>query len=261
MNEEVQKLFGRYYELMESQQIREQDLDFSLFQKHKQFLTYMAQVDNSAITIFDLYKKEHVFASYNFTSLFGYDLEKIESGGNEFFNSKVHPDDFIAILKSSIRIFEYFLSVSKEQRINLKAINEYRVLNGNNQYVRVIEQHQVLELDRKGNVWLSLGVVDISPNQDSSTLTRTQVLNFKTGQLIKLPVEKTTANNPTIELSSREKEVLVMVKEGLLSKEISEKLYISVHTVNTHRQRILEKLNANNSQEAIKYASALGLLE
>lgn len=116
-------------------------------------------------------------------------------------------------------------------------------------------------MDRKGNVWLSLGVVDVSPNQDSSTLTRTQVLNFKTGQLIKLPVEKTTANNPTIGLSSREKEVLVMVKEGLLSKEISEKLYISVHTVNTHRQRILEKLNANNSQEAIKYASALGLLE
>ncbi|WP_235782360.1 response regulator transcription factor [Phocaeicola paurosaccharolyticus] len=46
----------------------------------------------------------------------------------------------------------------------------------------------------------------------------------------------------------------------MLSKEISEQLFISVHTVNTHRQRILEKLDVNNSMEAVKYASALGLI-
>ena len=54
--------------------------------------------------------------------------------------------------------------------------------------------------------------------------------------------------------------VLQLIKEGLLSKEISEQLSISVHTVNTHRQRILEKLDVNNSMEAVKYASALGLI-
>ncbi|MDR1880928.1 MAG: LuxR C-terminal-related transcriptional regulator, partial [Tannerellaceae bacterium] len=43
-------------------------------------------------------------------------------------------------------------------------------------------------------------------------------------------------------------------------KEISNQLCISVHTVNTHRQRILEKLDVDNSLEAVKYASALGLL-
>jgi len=92
MNEEVQKLFGRYYELMESQQIREQDLDFSLFQKHKQFLTYMAQVDNSAITIFDLYKKEHVFASYNFTSFIADRKKRIQSEMSRDMGNGVHTD-------------------------------------------------------------------------------------------------------------------------------------------------------------------------
>lgn len=38
------------------------------------------------------------------------------------------------------------------------------------------------------------------------------------------------------------------------------RLFISVHTVNTHRQRILEKLGANNSIEAIAYALQLGLV-
>jgi DNA-binding NarL/FixJ family response regulator len=51
-----------------------------------------------------------------------------------------------------------------------------------------------------------------------------------------------------------------MVKDGFLSKEISEQLSISLHTVNTHRQRVLEKLGANNSMEAVVFASKLGLL-
>ena len=257
MTEEAQKLYSRYLELMASLSISENDIDYSVLQKHRHYLSYMSQVENSAITIFDLYKKEHVFASYNFNNLFGYDMKELEEGGNEFFNSRVHPEDFIDLLRCSIRLFEFLLATPKERRSQMKAINEYRVLNSKNQYVRVIEQHQSLELDRKGNLWLTLGIIDMSPNQDGSTAVRSQIVDFKTGELIRLPDEKKMRTDPVI-LSLRERQVLEMVKEGLLSKEISERLFISVHTVNTHRQRILEKLNANNSQEAIRYATDLG---
>lgn len=53
-------------------------------------------------------------------------------------------------------------------------------------------------------------------------------------------------------LTPREREVLALAKEGMFSKEISEKLNISVHTVNRHRQNILEKLQVDNMIEAIK---------
>ena len=52
-----------------------------------------------------------------------------------------------------------------------------------------------------------------------------------------------------------------MVYEGMLSKEISDKLSISIHTVNGHRQRILEKLGVDNVVEAINYARKLRLLD
>ncbi|WP_428838896.1 LuxR C-terminal-related transcriptional regulator [Gelidibacter algens] len=42
---------------------------------------------------------------------------------------------------------------------------------------------------------------------------------------------------------------------------MSDKLSISLHTVNTHRQRFLEKLGANNSIEAVIFASKFGLLD
>ena len=89
---------------------------------------------------------------------------------------------------------------------------------------------------------------------------KSQLINFRTGKIVSA-LEKSKMDEPVnTTLSEREKQILKMVKEGFLSKEISNKLAISVHTVNTHRQRFLEKLGANNSMEAIVFASKLGLI-
>jgi DNA-binding NarL/FixJ family response regulator len=61
-------------------------------------------------------------------------------------------------------------------------------------------------------------------------------------------------------LSTREVEVLGLVSKGFASKEIADKLFLSVNTVNNHRQNILEKVRASNTSEAITYAKNLGLL-
>ena len=106
-----------------------------------------------------------------------------------------------------------------------------------------------------------MSTIDISPNQDSNEGFKSQLLNFRTGKIIPLQ----DGINPVIDeislvLTKRELQILQLVKDGLLSKEISDKLSISVHTVNTHRQRFLEKLGANNSMEAVVFASKLGLV-
>lgn len=56
------------------------------------------------------------------------------------------------------------------------------------------------------------------------------------------------------ELSDREIEIVKMVAEGRITKEIAEKLYISVRTVETHRSRIMKKLGAANASEMINAA-------
>ncbi len=56
------------------------------------------------------------------------------------------------------------------------------------------------------------------------------------------------------ELSEREIEIVKMVAEGRITKEIAEKLYISVRTVETHRSRIMKKLGAANASEMINAA-------
>lgn len=56
------------------------------------------------------------------------------------------------------------------------------------------------------------------------------------------------------ELTKREKAVLKEIAKGLSNKEIAESLFISVRTVETHRQNLKNKLNLHSSASLIKYA-------
>ncbi len=62
-------------------------------------------------------------------------------------------------------------------------------------------------------------------------------------------------------LSEREREVLILTAQGYTSREIGEKLFISPKTVDTYRQRLMEKLNLRNRVELVQYALRKGLLE
>jgi len=74
-------------------------------------------------------------------------------------------------------------------------------------------------------------------------------------------VKKRAAAGPGIDqLSKREVEVLKLVAVGHTDKEIAEKLYISVKTVESHKYRIKEKLNITRLAEMIRFAIEHGLL-
>lgn len=62
-------------------------------------------------------------------------------------------------------------------------------------------------------------------------------------------------------LTKREMEVLKLICDGLSSKQICEKLFISINTVETHRKKILLKLNVKNSAGVVKYAIENHILE
>ena len=62
-------------------------------------------------------------------------------------------------------------------------------------------------------------------------------------------------------ITPREREVLTLVAEGLSNREISERLTVSLSTVQTHYAHIVEKLNLHNRAELVKYAIRHGLID
>ena len=253
----IDKLLETYFDLIKTQELSIETIDYSVWEKHSLALQKLTEIGSTLVSVFDLFRKQHSIYSINSKSFLGYSLQEINEYGDHFMAAKTHPDDFLILLQNSLSVLKLYFKLNEEEKMSHKLINEYRFLNASNQYVRVIEQHQALELDKNGKLWLALSTLDVSPNQDLSQGLKSQIFNFRKGDFIPLTQGESEIK---VSLTQREVQILKMIKEGLLSKEISDKLSISVHTVNTHRQRMLEKLWANNSMEAVILASRLGLI-
>jgi DNA-binding NarL/FixJ family response regulator len=69
-----------------------------------------------------------------------------------------------------------------------------------------------------------------------------------------------TALNQMPVLTRREKEILELLSDGLTSPQIADKLFLSGHTVETHRKNLLQKFNVNNTLLLLKVARDYKLL-
>jgi DNA-binding NarL/FixJ family response regulator len=63
------------------------------------------------------------------------------------------------------------------------------------------------------------------------------------------------------ELSKREREVLKLLADGLRTKEIAERIGVSIKTVETYRHRLMEKLQLDSVAELTRYAIREGIVE
>ena len=230
--EEIEK---QIINLLPTSNILLDKVDYSILEERKKDWKILSEVTHSIVLAFDCYTKKFVFVSDNIPELYGLDSHRLFIDGHQ-------------------PVVEVIHSFSNEEKMNYKAIHEMRVRNLRGEYIRIIEQEQIVELDKSGNVWLMLSVIDVDASHESEII-KSHLYNFKTGEQIFIDLSD-TLDEP---LTNRELEVLRLMKQGLLSKEIANTLKVSINTVNTHRQNILQKLKANNSIEAVNFAQRLGL--
>lgn len=57
-----------------------------------------------------------------------------------------------------------------------------------------------------------------------------------------------------LNISEREREIIKLIAEGHINKEIADQLFLSTHTVNTHRKNIMQKLGINNTAGIVLFA-------
>ena len=119
------------------------------------------------------------------------------------------------------------------------------------EYVKVLHRMFYLDYDTNGCARRALCLYNISVSDSSEHL----IINSQTGECA-----RPESYGCEHILSSRELEILRLIEAGNMSKEIATKLFISINTVNRHRQNILMKLQASNSVEACRVAKGLGLI-
>ena len=117
-------------------------------------------------------------------------------------------------------------------------------------YLLKEEKGQVIT-DTLMNLWES-GAGPISPS-----------IAYKILQMMQNPADKkegAASQAETFQLSSREKEILQLLSEGLEYKEIASKIFISANTVKKHCINIYNKLHVNGRAQALRIAYTKGLI-
>ena len=185
-----------------------------------------------------------VFLSDRFGHYY-YVTEYIEPPQELNIENLVHPDDLEVVKRIDKKVWKFLNTLPEEEKLTYKYIYEMRVLD-RGKYVRMIYQTRLLAF--KDDNFLAMGMIDLAPEQSANTSVRFQIKNCLTDEVVPFTIETAT----DVLLTPREREILALAKEGMFSKEISEKLNISIHTVNRHRQNILEKLQVDNIIEAIR---------
>jgi len=222
------------------------------------FFDRLAEVENSSVTVLDMYQKRYIFLRSRFVEKFDNPLIEHNQDDPFYYNQFVPSEDLKIVIDAYRRSFFFILSIPAEERKDYKLIMNFRQQDKYGNYLNVILQWVVLELDKKGNIWMVLILDDLLPDKISFTGVNRRLINIKTGKICLFNDEIETKQKAI--LSTREIEVLGLVSKGFVSKEIADKLFLSVNTINNHRQNILEKTNATNTSEAVSYARNLGLL-
>lgn len=191
----------------------------------------------------------------------GYDNEKMMRGGVAFFMDCLHPDDKEILLEHVYPAFtDAMESVPEEERTRLQVQYNYRFRRKDGEYLNLFEQDYVLELDNKGVPSLVLGNVNVLNDK------RPLPVRFACNRISDSGMSETfyfkSFNRNTRSLDSitpREVDVLRLLAEGRTSREIAKELFISRHTVDTHRRNLLKKLGCKTVVDLVQIAYANGL--
>ena len=73
-------------------------------------------------------------------------------------------------------------------------------------------------------------------------------------------VAKKKTSTVTSEFTEREREIIHLCRDGLMCKEIADRLGVSINTVNNHKKNIFQKLGINNTMEMVQYALKKGII-
>jgi DNA-binding CsgD family transcriptional regulator len=168
------------------------------------------------------------------------------------FMERIHPDDQPYYLNFENAAIHFLKSLDFQQLDKYKIQYDFRIKNGSGNYIRLLHQAMLVDFDNNKNFIRSLAVhTDINHIKQAGTPCLSFIGLYDEPSYIDVKAPQVFKISPEL-FTKREKEILKLVIAGHTSEQISGLLFISVHTVNTHRKNILFKSGAGSVVELIQ---------
>jgi len=234
-----------------------QDKDFTIpFTIHKQLLNFF-HVGDYYYYVFNVKSCVLEYISSDVFHVLGYHPEEVDV---PFLLSRIHPEDQPYFLNFETKVAEFFSSLRPDQILNYKVSYDYRIRKKDETYIRILQQVFTIQLHEEKQVLKTFGIhTNISHLKKSGE----PVLSFigLNGEPSYMDVQVKQLFAPSnFSLTRREREILGLLVSGQSSEQISKQLFISKHTVDTHRKNLLRKTSCSNTSALTSKAVQKGWL-
>lgn len=185
---------------------------------------------------------EHISPSIK--NILGYTAEEFNL---ELYVSLIHPDDLPYLINIQQNVSEFTISNPSTKRMHYKFCYDYRVKDKKGTYHQLYIQHFYPELSENYNPQRTFSMLTDISHIKMDGIPKLNIFKLGDG-LVKILKED---NENKISLTNKESEIFDYLIKGFTSKDISEALNISKHTVDTHRRNILKRNHCSNTSELL----------
>ncbi len=215
-----------------------------------------ANVENALAVLSDMHtNNSHIYYG-GFARTLGmspsHEGRRISSIWEEDILKRIHPNDLYGKYLLELRFFHFTKHLPRSKRGDYYLMEKLRMKDAQGNFIPVLHRMFYLHTFPESNIRFALCLY-------TPLLAEVPVggciVDSVTGQLTEL--EK---HSDSRILSEREKQVLRLIDQGMMSKNIASLLSISINTVSRHRQEILQKMKVKNSIEACRVAKDLGII-
>ncbi len=190
--------------------------------------------------IYDCLANEIVFVNKSFHTLTGYNDSEFNL---DQLIKMIHPNDLDYFFSCEEKDLAFTNQLMFNQHFQYLFSYSYKIALKNGDVITIQQQCQAIEVTEQGYLSKTLVIHKRIPDYAERPIADHRI--FDKGKGIYLDSENCYG------LTKREVEVLTLLKAGLSSVEISNKLHISKYTIDTHRKNILNKTNSTTIIELL----------
>jgi DNA-binding CsgD family transcriptional regulator len=208
--------------------------------------------DGIIMGCFDYRDMSLPFFTENIEELSGHTADFLRANGLVGVISALHPDDAKEHVAFNNIFLEAFQKASMQEKKTFELSYTLRWIHKiTKKEIWFFTKAKPYLIDEKGNFIYDLHIgLHITNNEHLKGYDWSYSYTKDDGS--KINHHKENPLTKVLSLSKKEKEVALLLLDGLDSQEIAKRMFISINTVFTHRKKILKKLGAKNSNDLMK---------
>ncbi len=216
-------------------------------------------IRDSSLAVIDLKNMVYTCIFGDVERVCGWSREILLKEGVAFYVSRLPGPDYHGLEEMTRLMSQYMVALSDVQARESRAILDYRMARPDGSIHRIVQEGHALRRDTEGNILFLIAIIS-----DISNLKRDghQHLRLTDGrENLMYEVDNTTGACQKLEgLSKRELEIARLMGQRLTSEAIAKKLFLSSHTVDTHRRNMLRKCGMGDTTELLNFLTVYRLI-